>query len=90
MVSLQECLDLSGLDEEAVQIIARHRHVPDIVAAEMGFTLSQTPEGVRQLRRLIRDDLKRAARDGDLQRSLRLNRVLAQFNARYRAPALRA
>lgn len=90
MVSLQECMDLSGLDQEAVEIIARRQHVPDIVAAEMGYTLCRTPEGLRQLRRLIRDDLKRAARDGDLQRSLRLNRVLAQFNARYAALPLRA
>ena len=90
MVSLQDCMDLSGLDEEAVRIIARRRRVPYIIAAELGFTLSQTPEGVRQLRRLIRDDLRRAAREGDLERSLCLNRVLARFNARYAAPSLRA
>jgi len=90
MVSLQECMDLSDIDEEAVEIIARRRRVPDIVAAEMGYTLSRTPEGVRQLRRLIRDDLKRAAQDGNLERSLRLNRILARFNARYAAPPFHA
>ena len=83
MVSLQECLDLSGLDEEAIRVIAQREHIPDIVAAELGYSLSRTPAGERLLRRLIRDDLKDAAARGDLQRSLRLNRALARFNAHY-------
>ncbi len=81
MISYQECLDLSGLDEEMVRVIAERECLSDIVAAELGFTLSQSTEGMRRLRKLIRDDLRKAAFRGDLERSLRLNRALARLNA---------
>jgi hypothetical protein len=81
MVSLQECLDLSGLDEDTIRVIAERECVPDIVAAELGYTLTRTPGGVQKLRRFIREDLKNAAVRGDLVKSLRLNRALAKLNA---------
>jgi len=84
VVSYQECLDLSGLDEEAVRVIAERESLSDIVAAELGFTLSRSAEGMRRLRKIIRDDLREAAARGDLERSLRLNRALARLNARQR------
>lgn len=87
MISPQECFDLSGLDEEAIRVIAERERVPHIVAAEMGYTLTRTPEGVRLLRKLLREDLKRAATGGDLEKSLRLNRALVRFNALHGAQA---
>jgi hypothetical protein len=82
MVSLQECFDLSGLDEDTIRVIAERERLPDIVAAELGYTLMRTPGGVKKLRGIIRDDLKQAAVRGDLVKSLRLNRALARLNAR--------
>lgn len=80
MVSYQECLDLSGMDDEAVRVIAEREHLSDLVAAELGFTWSRSAEGMRRLKRLLRDDLRQAAARGDLERSLRLNRALARLN----------
>ena len=36
MLTLQECIDLSGLEVEEIEAIARHERIPEIVAAELG------------------------------------------------------
>ena len=33
MLSLQECIDFSDLSEDAIEAIAEHEQVPEIVAA---------------------------------------------------------
>lgn len=88
MLTLQECIDFCDLDTDEVQAIAEHEHVPDIVAAEMAATLSQTPKGMHTLRRFIQENLERAAASGNLQRERYLRRVLDEFNRKH--PAQRA
>ena len=36
MVTLNECMDLTGLEVEEIDAIAEHERVPQIVAAEIG------------------------------------------------------
>jgi hypothetical protein len=80
MISLQECLDLTGLDEETVATIARREGIPEIVAAEVAYCLARSSGGKRALRKMITETRRRAATRGDLQKSLLLGRALAKLN----------
>lgn len=81
MVSLQECLDLSGVDEEAVEVIAVQEGIPEIVAAEIAHNLGHSSRGRRALHHMIAESRRRAADSGNLEKSLLLGRALARINA---------
>jgi hypothetical protein len=36
MITIDDCIGLSGLTEDEVDAIAEHEHLPEIVAAELG------------------------------------------------------
>ena len=55
MLTLQECIDLSGLEFEEIEAIAQHERMPEIVAAELGNYLLATSDGRRRIRRMIAD-----------------------------------
>jgi hypothetical protein len=50
MLSYDDCLGLSELTPDEIAAIARHKHVPEIVALAMGASLRLSAEG-RQLMR---------------------------------------
>jgi hypothetical protein len=60
MLTFEDCLALSGLTMEEVDAIAARERLPEIVAMEKGWSLCQTPEGKRLMRRMVRDDLEGA------------------------------
>ena len=80
MLTLQECLDFSGLDNEEIAAIAEHERIPDIVAAELGSCLLATSRGRKQIRGMIVDDLLCARRAGDDRRASALERVLSRYD----------
>jgi hypothetical protein len=41
MISLEDCVGLSGLTEEEVLAIAEHEHIPEIAASALGQYLSR-------------------------------------------------
>ncbi|MGE4219365.1 MAG: hypothetical protein AB7G39_07950 [Alphaproteobacteria bacterium] len=79
MLSYEDCLALSELTEAEIAAIARHEHIPAIVAAELGRFLIETPDGCKRIGALIRDEMETAAGSGDLQRVLELKMVLRHF-----------
>lgn len=86
MLSLQECLDLSGLTEEEIQVIAEHEHVPDIVAAEMGNALLNSPKGLYAMRRFIQENLENAISQGQRDKAKRLERLYDRFVSAHPMP----
>ena len=86
MLSLQECMDMSDLTEDEIQVIGEHENVPQIVVAEIGHNLLKTSRGTHQVRQLILEALAQAATSGNLERERRLRRVLARFDGAH-APA---
>jgi hypothetical protein len=80
MLTLQECLDLSGLEGEEIEAIAEHEHIPVIVAAELGSCLLETSDGRRRIRGMITDDLSHARRAGDQRHVVALQRVLSRYD----------
>lgn len=55
MLSLEECMEFSDLEYEEIEAIAEHEHVPLIVAAEMGFQLARTTDGLRNIQVMLEE-----------------------------------
>lgn len=62
MLTLDQCIDLCGLDGDDVEALARHASVPEIVAAQMACKMLQTDEGRTQLDCILHQRLAEAAR----------------------------
>jgi len=80
MLTLQECIDLSGLEVEEIETIAEHEHVPEIVAAELGNYLLATSDGRQRIRDMIADALSHARKVGDQGHATTLKRVLSRYD----------
>ena len=79
MLTLEDCIGLSGLSEEEVLAIAQHEHIPQIAAAELGNYLCHSPEGELCIKAMIIDDIAHAATHSDRDRELALKLVLRNF-----------
>ena len=79
MITLEDCLAMSGLTKEDIDAIAEHEHLPEIIAAELGSYLTYRPDGAREIRRMIRDDIAAANLRGDVRHAAQLRRVLLHF-----------
>ncbi len=88
MLSLEECIGLSGLTDDEVAIIAEHEHVPPIVAAELGSGLLISSKGLYRLHMLFRDCLDEAARKGRRDQEKRIGQVYARFRSQYPMPRM--
>ena len=86
MLTYNDCLGLSGLDQEEVSALAKIKHLPEVVALEMGWSLCRTPEGAGTIRRMILDDIEAACRRGDAQTAAKLGLVLHHFLEDHHAP----
>jgi len=79
MLSFEDCVGLSDLDEEEIAAIAEHEHVPEIVAAEMGCWLVHGPKGEARIEHIIEDDIEAARRHGHPQEAQHWKEVLDHF-----------
>lgn len=79
MLTIDDCIGLSELTEDEIRAIARHEHIPEMAALELGNYLLHLPDGTRKLRRVILDDIENARRCGDVTESAKLKLVLKTF-----------
>jgi len=79
MLSIEDCIALSGLTEEEVQAIAEHERIPQVAAAEMAHYLARTPDGELRIKEMIKHDIAAAAASGDRERELALKLVLCEY-----------
>lgn len=79
MLTRDDCIALCDLTEDEIKAIARHEHVPLILAAEIGQYLIHQPDGITRIRRIILDDIKEAEAQRRLQDVRRLKAVLYHF-----------
>ncbi len=79
MLTYQEVIDLSDLTLDEIDAIAEHEHVPELVAAEIGHYIVESPDGVRRIKRIILDDIDNAERHGKTEHALYLKGVLKHF-----------
>jgi len=86
MLTLQECLDFSELNEDEIHVIAEHERVPQIIAAEMGYTLLKSPKGIYQIRQLLLEELERAKLAGQADKARRIDQTITRFVAAHPLP----
>ena len=65
MISLEDCVGLSGLTEEQVLAIAEHEHLPEMAATALAQYLSKQAHGMEKIRDMIVDDIRQAQRRRD-------------------------
>ena len=86
MLSLHDCIAMSGLSEDEIAIVAEHEHLSMIVAAELGNSLLDSPKGLFTLRGYIVDVLTQAKVAGHRDKEKRVQVVLTRFNAAHPVP----
>jgi hypothetical protein len=79
MISLEDCVALSGLTEEQVLAIAEHEHLPEIAATALAQYLLKREHGMEKIRDMIVDDIRRAQQRHDKPHTLTLLHVLHHF-----------
>ena len=79
MISIEDCIALSGLDEEEILAIAEHEHIPEIAAAALGNYLMHQDHGAEIVRDMIVDDLREAMTRGDDRHARDLLMALRHF-----------
>ena len=79
MISLEDCVALSGLTEEQVLAIAEHEHLPEIAATAFAQYLLKREHGMEKIRDMIVDDIRQAQQRQDKPHILTLLHVLHHF-----------
>ena len=79
MLTLEDCIALSGLTEAEVDAIAEHEHLPEVIATELGCYLCHRPDGCAAIKAIIRDDIATAQGHGDFRHAAELKLVLRHF-----------
>ena len=85
MITIEDCIGLSGLTEDEIDAIAEHEHLPEIVAAELGSYLVATEAGQSEIRRMIEDDIAAANAHGHHGRAALLKIALCHFLNEYKS-----
>lgn len=83
MLTYEDCVGLTDLEEDEIEAIAQHEHVPEIVAAELGCCLVHDPAGIPRIEQIIRDDIKEARLHGHPQEAAHWRQVLDHFSANH-------
>jgi hypothetical protein len=79
MISVQDCIDLCGLDEDEIAAISEHEHIPEIAAAALASYLLHQPHGEESIRTMIIDDIHAALDQGRLRHAAELFMALRHF-----------
>lgn len=88
MITIEDCIGLSGQDEAEILALAEHEHIPEIAAVALGNYLIQSNKGMRTVRAMIEDDIRVALVRGDRVHARELFMVLRHFLHEHRdAPA---
>lgn len=79
MISVEDCIAMSGLTPDEVQAIAEHEHCGEASAAALGHYLLHQPRGAEAIRDMIVDDIRDALQAGRRARAAELFRALRVF-----------
>lgn len=76
MLTMEDCIDFSGLTEAEIAAIAEHEHVAMTAAAELAQCLSADAAGLRRVAAMIRDDIFAAKAHGSRRHAADLTHTL--------------
>lgn len=83
MISIEDCIGLTGLTREEIDAIAEHEHIPEAAATALAGYLMTTTEGPTAVRDMIRDDIREALAHGNRQHAAELLAALRHFLAEH-------
>ncbi|HLI66737.1 MAG TPA: hypothetical protein VKU90_10265 [Caulobacteraceae bacterium] len=83
MISIEDCIALSGLTREEVDAIGEHEHIPEAVAASVARSIMRTEAGPQEVRDMIVDDIRACAGGGHLRHAAELLKALRHFMAEH-------
>ncbi|MCC7015666.1 MAG: hypothetical protein IT564_00480 [Rhodospirillales bacterium] len=81
MLTIEDCIALSGLTEAEIAAIAEHEHIPFTAAAELGRCLLCAEHGLDALRVMILNNIWAAKKRGDLDHVRELKQTLEHHAA---------
>lgn len=79
MITLEDCIALSGLSEEEILAIAEHEHIPAGAAVAMARYLSKAAGGVEVVCTMIIDDIRAAQASGNRDHTRELLHILHHY-----------
>ena len=79
MITLEDCIALSGLAGEEILAIAEHESVPEEVATSMARYITQSPGGYEAICTMIIEDVRAAQARSDLEHTRELLHVLHHY-----------
>ncbi|MEL6316864.1 MAG: hypothetical protein AAFR16_04395 [Pseudomonadota bacterium] len=79
MITLEDCIAMSGLSEEEVLAIAEHEHVPAAAACGLASYLARSQAGLSTVRDMIVADIRAAQTAEDRRHVQELLHVLHHF-----------
>lgn len=83
MISLQDCVDLCGVDEDEVAAISEHEYIRKFAAAAIASYLLHQPHGGEIIRTMIIDDIRKALDQGRIRHAAELFMALRHFLAQH-------
>lgn len=81
MITLDECIEMSGLTPEEIEAICEHEHIPEVAAAALADYLMHQANGVSAVRTMIDDDIRASLARGDKAHAASLLVTLRKFLA---------
>lgn len=84
MITLEDCIALSGLDEPEILALAEHEHLSEVAAAALGSYLLHKYHGADRIRQMIEDDIRAALERGDRGHAKELFAALRHFMHEHR------
>ncbi|KJS39455.1 MAG: hypothetical protein VR70_07935 [Rhodospirillaceae bacterium BRH_c57] len=76
MLTLQDCVEMSGIDWDELVAIAHHEHLPDMVALEKAHAFLQQEWGAPAVRQMVIDEVRRSIEKGDSKEAVTALRIL--------------
>lgn len=83
MLSLEDCIAFSELTADQLDAVARHAHIPMVVAAEWAENETQSLQGLRHIELIIRDEIAIAKAHGNMALARTYEKCLEEFCSRH-------
>lgn len=83
MISKDDILGLCDLEEDEIEAIAEHEHIPEVAAAALGDYLVHQANGAAQVHSMIVDDIRTALGRQDGAHAASLYVTLQHFIAHH-------
>jgi len=81
MITIEECVQMSGLTQDEIDAICEHEHIPEVAAAAFADYMMHKEKGPDVLREMVRDDIRDSLARGDKQHAASLMVTLRKMLA---------